>query len=111
MPLDNCYFIKYYRWPVYTIQEAIQCHRESHHPSMLNEPNAQLLVDIELNMVAEKPTKYVDNFQRMAKIPHKFDHGEERRILVFSKGDVSLIPITMSSIYYLCTYYYILRMS
>lgn len=87
-PVDNCYFIKYYRWPVYTIQEAIQCHRESHHPSMLNEPSAPLVVDIELNMVAEKSTKFLDNFSRMARVPHKYKHGEERRILVFSKGEV-----------------------
>ncbi|XP_075148329.1 mitochondrial ribosomal protein L1 [Haematobia irritans] len=84
---DNCYIGKYYRWPVYTVAEAIQCHRETHHPSMYNEPNAPLIVHVEMNMKAEKSTRFVDNFQRMAMMPNKFDHGEERRILVFTKGN------------------------
>ncbi|XP_016987090.1 50S ribosomal protein L1 [Drosophila rhopaloa] len=87
VPKDDCYVGRYYRWPVYSVQEAIQCHRETHHPSMYNVPNAPLNVDIELNMQAEKITRFVDNFQRMAMIPHKFDHGEDRKIIVFTKGN------------------------
>lgn len=90
---DNCYVSKYYRWPVYTVADAIQNHRETHHPSMYNEPNAPLIAHIELNMKGEKSTRFVDNFQRMAMMPHKFDHGEERRILVFTKGNVSVFKI------------------
>lgn len=55
---------------------------------MYNEPNALLNVTIELNMQGEKITRFVDQFQRMAMIPHKFDHKEERNILVLAKGDV-----------------------
>ncbi|XP_020811283.1 uncharacterized protein LOC110186440 [Drosophila serrata] len=87
VPKDDCYVGRYYRWPVYSVSEAIQCHRETHHPSMYNVPKAPLNVDIELNMQAEKITRFVDNFQRMAMIPHKFDHGEERKIIVFTKGN------------------------
>ncbi|KAH8278763.1 hypothetical protein KR018_008912 [Drosophila ironensis] len=87
VPKDDCYVGRYYRWPVYSVTEAIQCHRETHHPSMYNVPNAPLNVDIELNMQAEKATRFVDNFQRMAMIPHKFEHGEERKIIVFTKGN------------------------
>jgi len=86
---DDVYVGRYYRWPVYTVAEAIQCHRETHHPSMYNVPNAPLNVEIELNMQGEKATRFVDNFQRMAMIPHKFDHGEDRKIIVFTKGNVS----------------------
>lgn len=53
---------------------------------MYNVPNAPLTVEIELNMQGEKATRFLDNFQKMAMIPHKFDHGEERTILVFAKG-------------------------
>ncbi|XP_017477003.1 PREDICTED: 39S ribosomal protein L1, mitochondrial [Rhagoletis zephyria] len=87
VPQDNVFILKYYRWPIYTVAEAIQCHRETHHTSMYNEPNAQLNVHIELDMRAEKKNRFVDNFQRMAMIPHKFEHGEERKILVFAKGN------------------------
>uniref|UniRef100_A0A0K8V460 39S ribosomal protein L1, mitochondrial n=1 Tax=Bactrocera latifrons TaxID=174628 RepID=A0A0K8V460_BACLA len=38
-------------------------------------------------MRSEKKNRFVDNFQRMAMIPHKFEHGEDRKILVFTKGN------------------------
>ncbi|KAH8316020.1 hypothetical protein KR074_007630 [Drosophila pseudoananassae] len=91
VPKDDCYVGRYYRWPVYSVAEAIQCHRETHHPSMYNVPNAPLNVDIELNMQGEKATRFVDNFQRMAMIPHKFEHGEERKIIVFTKGNNEIV--------------------
>ncbi|SPP82673.1 39S ribosomal protein L1, mitochondrial [Drosophila guanche] len=88
---DDVYVGRYYRWPVYSVAEAIQCHRETHHPSMYNVPNAPLNVEIELNMQGEKATRFVDNFQRMAMIPHKFEHGEERKIIVFTKGNDEIL--------------------
>lgn len=84
---DNCYVGRYYRWAVYSVAEAIQCHRETHDPTMYNVPNAPLLVEIELNMQAEKANRFVENFNRMAMIPHKFDHGDDRKILVFTKDN------------------------
>lgn len=53
---------------------------------MFNRPNAPVNIEIELNMKAEKANRFIDNFQQMAMIPHKFDHGEDRKILVFAKG-------------------------
>lgn len=87
---DNAWVGKYYRWRVYGVEEAIECHRETHHPTMYNVPNAPVNVVIELNMTAEKSTRFIDNFQRMAMIPHKFDHGEDRSILVIAKGQENL---------------------
>lgn len=57
---------------------------------MYNVPDAPLIAHIELNMQAEKSTRFVDNFQRMALINHKFSHGEERTILAFAKGQENL---------------------
>lgn len=90
---DNVWIGRYYKWRVYSVAEAIECHRETHHPTMYNEPNAPLNVTIELNMQGEKMTRFVDKFTRMAMIPHEFDHGEERNILVLAKGDVIKIPL------------------
>lgn len=87
---DNAYVGKYYRWRTYSVQEAIECHRETHHPTMYNVPNAPLTVQIELNMQGEKATRFVDNFQRMALIKNKFDHGEDRSILALAKGQENL---------------------
>lgn len=86
VPTDNVWVGRYYRWRVYSVDEAIQAHRETHHPSMYNVPDAPVNVEVELNMQGEKATRFVDNFQRMAMISHRFDHGEERKIIVFAKG-------------------------
>lgn len=88
IPNDNVWVGRYYRWHVYTVAEAIAAHRETHHPTMYGRPNAPLNVQIELNMQGEKITRFIDNFHRTAMIQHKFDHGEDRQILVLSKGEV-----------------------
>ncbi|XP_055642447.1 39S ribosomal protein L1, mitochondrial [Toxorhynchites rutilus septentrionalis] len=93
-PVDDCWVGKYYKWRVYSIEEAIQCHRETHHPTMYNLPNAPLHAHIELNMQAEKITRFVDNFQRMVAIPHSFEHGENRNVIVFAKGQEILKEAT-----------------
>lgn len=86
---DNVYPTRYYRWKVYPFSEAVQCHRETHHPTMYNVPDAPLKVVIELNMQGEKKTRFVDNFYRVAPMPYAFDHGEERNILAFAKDEES----------------------
>jgi large subunit ribosomal protein L1 len=53
---------------------------------MYNEPNAQLIAHVEINMKGEKGTRMVENFHRTAAIKHKFEHGEERTVLVLAKG-------------------------
>lgn len=57
---------------------------------MYNVPKAPLIAYVELNMQGEKGTKMVDNFYRMAPVSHKFEHGEERSILVFAKGQENI---------------------
>lgn len=57
---------------------------------MYNVPNAPIIARIEINMQGEKSTKFVENFHRMAPIDHKFDHGEERSILAFTKGQENI---------------------
>ncbi|RZB39391.1 mitochondrial ribosomal protein L1, partial [Asbolus verrucosus] len=84
-PVDNVYHTKYYRSKIYPFEEAVQCHRETHHPDMYNVPNASLFARIELYMQGEKKTRFVDDFNQVVAIPHKFDHGEERAIIAFSK--------------------------
>lgn len=89
IPKDENYMAKYYRWRVFSFEEAVQNHRESHHPSMYNEPNADLMVHVELNMVAEKQTRTIDDFKNIVMVDHPFDHGTERKIIVLAKGAVS----------------------
>lgn len=88
-PKDENYLAKYYRWRVFSFAEAVQNHRESHHPSMYNEPDADLMVHVELNMVAEKQTRTIDDFRNIVMVDHTFNHGSERKIIVLAKGAVS----------------------
>nr|CAH7757949.1 unnamed protein product [Callosobruchus chinensis] len=61
-PIDDVYVAKYFKWIVYPFSEAVQCHKETHHPDI-----------------------FLDNFTRLVGIPHKFDHGEQRTVLAFCK--------------------------
>lgn len=90
VPHDDCYIGKYYQWRIHTVAQAVEFHRETHHPTAYNEPNAPLIAHIELDMQGDKPTRFVDNFLRMAPIKYKFEHGQERKILVFTKGQESI---------------------
>ncbi|KAG5671742.1 hypothetical protein PVAND_001922 [Polypedilum vanderplanki] len=86
IPQDDVYIQKYYQYRTFTVEDAIKCHQETHHPTMYNVPNAPILAEIEINMQGEKITRFVDNFHRMAPINYKFNHGEERTVLAFAKG-------------------------
>lgn len=88
-PVDNVFPMKYYKWIVYPFVDAIKAHRETHHPEMYNKPNAEVFVTLELNMQGEKKTRFVDNFKRIAAIPYKYDHGEDRTIIAFAKNEES----------------------
>lgn len=54
---DDVWPYKYYQWKVYSAAEAINCFKESHHPTMFNLPNSLLNVSIELNMALTKKVK------------------------------------------------------
>jgi hypothetical protein len=53
-PVDNVWLSKYYKWPVYSFEDAVQCHRETHHPTVYNRPDERLFVNLELDMRAAK---------------------------------------------------------
>jgi large subunit ribosomal protein L1 len=53
-PQDNVWCSKYYKWPVYSFAAAVQCHRETHHPTVYNSPDAELYVNLELDVRAAK---------------------------------------------------------
>lgn len=53
-PQDNVWISKYYKWPVYSFAAAVQCHRETNHPTVCNNPDGELYVNLELDMRAAK---------------------------------------------------------
>ncbi|KAG7190964.1 hypothetical protein KM043_007015 [Ampulex compressa] len=83
--IDNVWLARFHKWKYYPFAEAVQCHRETHHPTMYNLPNSNLQVLIELNLYNAKKTKIMHEFSHLVRIPHTFDHGEEREIVAFCK--------------------------
>ncbi|XP_012541479.1 39S ribosomal protein L1, mitochondrial [Monomorium pharaonis] len=83
--IDNVWIAKFHKWKINSFEEAVQNHRETHHPTIYNMPNASINALIELDMQGVKKTKFVGAFTRIACVPHAFDHGQNRRILAFCK--------------------------
>jgi len=48
--IDNVWIGKYHKWKIYSFEEAVQSHRETHHPTMYNLPNVPIKAFIELDM-------------------------------------------------------------
>ncbi|XP_014216111.1 uncharacterized protein LOC106644922 [Copidosoma floridanum] len=84
---DNVYFTKYYAVKKYSFEEALNCHRELLHPTILNGPKSMVLIFAELNFEGVKKNKPVEAFHKIVPVTHTFDHGEDRKILVFCKTE------------------------
>ncbi|XP_029056397.1 50S ribosomal protein L1 isoform X2 [Osmia bicornis bicornis] len=83
---DDVYVMKFHPQPIYSLKEAIEFHRETHHPTMFNEPNADVNAFIELNMKFAKRNKYIDQFSNVVETPHPFKSGDSGfNILALSK--------------------------
>ncbi|XP_011167787.2 39S ribosomal protein L1, mitochondrial [Solenopsis invicta] len=82
-PADNVWIAKFHKWKINSFEEAVQNHRETHHPTIYNLPNAQINALIELDMQGTKKTKFVDAFTKIVCLPHAFDHGQNRKVLAF----------------------------
>lgn len=86
-PSDNVWIRRFYKWPVYSVEEAIAMHRETHHPTQANLPDALVDVCIELDMAADKKNRFIDDFYNVVRLPHDFDTKQERTVLVISRSE------------------------
>ncbi|XP_076295791.1 mitochondrial ribosomal protein L1 isoform X2 [Lasioglossum baleicum] len=84
-PIFDVWFTKYHPQRCYSLREAIECHRETHHPTMYNAPNAFINAVFDLYLQKEKKTKYLDKLTNLVDTPHPFNLKEERTILAFCK--------------------------
>ncbi|PSN30702.1 hypothetical protein C0J52_23898 [Blattella germanica] len=83
---DNVWISKHYRWPVYEFAEAVECHRETHHPTMCNCPTAEIYVNLEFDMRAAKENRFMSPFTRVLLTPHPFRAVQPRPVLAFCKS-------------------------
>lgn len=54
LPDDDVYIENLFKLKKYSLIEAINFHKEYHHPSVFNNVDAPIIVRIEFNMVAKK---------------------------------------------------------
>ncbi|CAH2241337.1 jg15537 [Pararge aegeria aegeria] len=51
---DDVFPMRYYQWVVYTAEDAVKAHQETHHPTMYNDTNAYVYAQVSINMEAAK---------------------------------------------------------
>ncbi|KAG0726121.1 39S ribosomal protein L1, mitochondrial [Chionoecetes opilio] len=86
-PSDDVWVTTFYKWKVYTVEEALAMHRETHHATQADLPDAHVYVCIELDMAADKKNRFIDDFYNVIRMPHDFNTGQERSILVISSNE------------------------
>lgn len=86
-PSDDVYFAELYMPPIYAAADAIEMHRESHHPTVLDDMDAFLYAFVELDLSTKKKNKYRDNFTGTILFNHGFEFTKrQKRILALCKN-------------------------
>ncbi|XP_045134885.1 39S ribosomal protein L1, mitochondrial-like [Portunus trituberculatus] len=86
-PSDNVWFARFYKQQVYTVEQAFTMHRETHHPTQLDLPDALLHTEVELDMSTDKTNRFIDDFYNVLRLPHDFNTEQERTVLVVSRSE------------------------
>lgn len=55
---DDVYPMRYYRWLIYSAEDAVKAHQETHHPTMYNAMDSYIYAQVEMNMEAVKKVAY-----------------------------------------------------
>lgn len=86
LPKDDVFPTHMFKKIRYTLEDAIQCHRETLHPTTLNKPDALLTCRVELDMRLRKQNKYVSGFDGILTYPNMFEYKRNRRIVAICKS-------------------------
>nr|ADD38009.1 39S ribosomal protein L1, mitochondrial [Lepeophtheirus salmonis] len=73
VPVDDVFSLQIFTWPRYSIKEAIEKLRDFYDPTMFDNPNALVKAKIEFRMIGSKVTRFIEGFDRMVPIYHKYD--------------------------------------
>ncbi len=85
--VDDVFVTELYKQITYSLVEAIDMHRETHEPSMLNEPNALVDATLELDLRTKKKTRFLDTFKGIISYPNKFEFSANRKIIAICKKE------------------------
>lgn len=56
---DDVWVGRFYAWRLYSVKEAVECHKETHHPTIYNVSDAPVNLFIELDMTTERPVSLI----------------------------------------------------
>ena len=84
--IDDVYVRNWFRWPEYGVEQAVAMHRQTHHPTVFNQPQALVFVTAELDMQLDRRTRYADPLRRVVTLPHPFVYGAARQVAVFCQS-------------------------
>lgn len=87
---DDAFSDVHYQRPTYKLIDAIEAHKQTHHPSMLDALHQSLNLTVEMDMSGERESKNVSDFRKLVRLNHPFEHGQERSILFFAKDEVRI---------------------
>lgn len=87
-PVDNVWLQKHYPQRVFNLESIIKMNRQANHPSMLDNPHGDLLVELSLNMQGLKLTKPMKSFSVLTHVPFKSPYStcEPRYVAVLVKN-------------------------
>jgi len=87
-PVDNVWLKKHYPERVFTLEKIVEMNRQANHPSMLDNPDGDLMVELSLNMQGVKATKPIKAFSTLTHVPFKSPHTtcEPRDVAVIVKN-------------------------
>uniref|UniRef100_A0A131XLY6 Putative ribosomal protein l1 n=1 Tax=Hyalomma excavatum TaxID=257692 RepID=A0A131XLY6_9ACAR len=86
-PVDDVFFTDKYMPHLYPAADAIAMHRETHHPTVLDDPDALLYAFVELSLKTKKKTKFREDFSGTVLYNHSFSITKrEKRIIALCKS-------------------------
>jgi len=87
LPKDNVFFLDNRKEIAYTIEEALELHREVLDKTVLNSPNALVFAKIEMNLRLKKKTKFIKELYGVHLFPNDYSFKRNNRIVAICKDD------------------------
>ena len=84
---DNVYILDQYKEKKHPLLEALAFIRETHDPSMYDEPNALIEAKLELDLRTKKKTKFVERFRGIICYENLFPYVEKRKVVAICKTE------------------------
>lgn len=89
-PAHKIWIGKFHPWKIYSFEEAIMSHRQTHHPTMYDLPDAD--VDMFLELKEKTKKKMSNQLPKVFYVPHTFVENTDKNIVAFIKNAQSLPP-------------------